>query len=539
MYPEEDPEQPIRQLWLLSVAFVMAVLSPVLLVALVPDGGRSGAWTVTLAIMVWSGFRTAWIISRGKPYLFEFMFWLFVYIFFGLAATVQIRGGDIASTTPDVLSDMDWPTSLFLLGSLVTFEVGRLLVRRPDDGEQVGEQVGADRDVGAPQRINRKVAWVLLILGLLMNAYYVQQTGLSSIFQSRYARQEARTVGFADASTAAIVSNLAWIPLLVAAGAFAYLRKERRAQGLSGRYGILVLVAVAGVLLIINPISGARFTSGTVLFALLCYTGIFRTVARVRLSLAGIIVAFLFLFPIADAFRTDSVNISRNGFFDEYAGNGDYDAFWQVANTLSYIASEGITWGRQALGVVLFWLPRSVWADKPTDTGILLADFRGYSFTNLSSPLWAEAAINGGVVFALLLMAGFGAGLVSLDRRLPRAFSTGGTAAIVGAILPAYMIILLRGSLLQASGALFVMLASFAFLGVGSKRLDDHDQVVESFDVSESSAGLTRVLPPGPDGARPPRYASMQFDPHYDAPAGPARSASPIRDQGGYESGST
>ena len=133
-------------------------------------------------------------------------------------------------------------------------------------------------------------------------------------------------------------------------------------------------------------------------------------------------------------------------------------------------------------------------------------------------------------------IAAFARGLADFNVEI---LSTGGTAAIVGAILPAYMIILLRGSLLQASGALFVMLASFAFLGVGSKRLDDHDQVVESFDVSESSAGLTRVLPPGPDGARPPRYASMQFDPHYDAPAGPARSASPIRDQGGDESGST
>ena len=455
-------QQGTRQLWFLGIAFVMSVFMPILLVAAVDDGGRSTAWIITLAISVWSGLRLAWIISRGKPYLFEFMFWLFVYIFFGLAASVQIRSGVVATTTPDVLPEMDWPTSLFLLGSLVMFELGRLLVRRP-----------ADQSEDTPTRIrqiNKNVAWALLFFGLLMNAYYVSQQGIGSFFQDRYSRQAARDVSFADPTVAAIVQALAWIPLLVAAGAFAYLRKQRRAQGLSGRYGLLVLFAAAGVVLVVNPISGARFTAGTVMFALVCYLGIFKTPTLVRLSLSGIIVAFLFLFPILDVFRTVSGTADRPGFFDEYAGNADYDAFWQVANTLSYISVEGITWGRQALGVLFFWVPRSIWPDKPVDTGILLANFKGYSFTNLSSPLWAEFAINFGVVCTLLIMVGFGAGMVKLDLRLPRAFAVGGTAAIIGAILPAYMIILLRGSLLQASGGLFVMLASMTLLGVGGQE---------------------------------------------------------------------
>ena len=461
----EHLQQGTKQLWFLLVAFVLSVLMPILLVAEVDDGGRSSAWTVTLAICVWSGLRLAWIISQGKPYLFEFMFWLYVYIFFGLAASVQILGGDIASTTPDIAPEMDWPTALFLLGSLFTFEIGRLLVRRAAPG--------AEHTVGGTRQINKRVAWILLILGLLMNVYFVSQSGLASFFQDRYTRQAARASGFADPTVAAVVGALAWIPLLVAAGAFVYLRKQRKAQGLSGRYGPLVLIAAVGVLVVVNPISGARFTAGTVMFALVCYLGIFRTQRMVRLSLSGIIVAFLFLFPALDAFRTATGTVARAGFFDEYAGNADYDSVWQVANTLSYISSEGITWGRQALGVLTFWLPRSIWPDKPIDTGILLANFRGYSFTNLSAPLWAEFAINVGVICTLLVMIGFGAAIVVLDLRLPRAFAIGGTAAVIGAILPAYMIILLRGSLLQASGGLFVMIASMAFLGAGSNKRTD------------------------------------------------------------------
>src|SRR6478609_11023575 len=134
----DHQHQGTRQLWFLTVAFVLSLLMPILLVAQVPDGGRSSAWVITLAICVWSGLRLAWIIAQGKPYLFEFMFWLFVYIFFGLAATVQIRSGEIASTTPDMVPDLDWPTVLFLLGSLLAFEIGRLFVRRPGDGTQDG-----------------------------------------------------------------------------------------------------------------------------------------------------------------------------------------------------------------------------------------------------------------------------------------------------------------------------------------------------------------------------------------------------------------
>src|SRR6478752_216858 len=166
----DHQQQGTRQLWFLTVAFVMSLLMPILLVAQVPDGGRSSAWMITLVICVWSGLRLAWIISQGKPYLFEFMFWLFVYIFFGLAASVQIRSGDIASTTSDMTPDLDWPTVLFLLGSLLTFESGRLLVRRPAAGS-------LDNAAGAT-RINKKVAWILLILGLMMNVYFVSQSGI-------------------------------------------------------------------------------------------------------------------------------------------------------------------------------------------------------------------------------------------------------------------------------------------------------------------------------------------------------------------------
>jgi len=154
----------------------------------------------------------------------------------------------------------------------------------------------------------------------------------------------------------------------------------------------------------------------------------------------------------------------RNGFFGEYEGNPDYDAFWQVANAFSYGLDGLIEPGRQALGSVLFWVPRGVWPDKPVDTGILLAQYRGYSFQNLSAPLWAEFLVNGGISVLIVGFLLLGYSLRVMDSRLLPAFNAAGYWAIVGAIFPVYMTILLRGSLLQATGVVAVALACLLFV---------------------------------------------------------------------------
>lgn len=452
-----------RAVWFFVSGTVLALIVPVLLVVQVSNDGRSGAWWVTLLICTWSGFRLAWIIGRGRPALFEFFFWLYVYVFFGLAATVQFRSGDFSSTTPGMSPAVEFPTALLIAGSLVAFEFGRLVVR--------GRSSAAPAMVSHPRGIKPGATWLLLVLGLLFMAFYVSKLGVASFFQSRDTRATARSDSFSDASTGAVVEALSWIPLLVAAGAFAWRRRARKAVGLSGRFGLVALAAAACVLVVVNPISGARFTSGTVLFALVSYTGIFRSVRRVRFALAGLVFAFLFLFPIADAFRGATVKVSRGGFFLEYAGNPDYDSVWQIANSVTYVTIRSITWGGQFIGVILFWVPRSIWAAKPTDTGILLANFRGYTVTNLSAPIWAEAVTNGGRTFAVIVLAGMGYLFLKLDRRLGVSLLSGGVGAVAGAIFPAYMIILLRGSLLQASGGFFVMAGSLLLIGSGGKQL--------------------------------------------------------------------
>src|SRR5690606_10863669 len=121
------------------------------------------------------------------------------------------------------------------------------------------------------------------------------------------------------------------------------------------------------------------------------------------------------------------------GFFGEYMSNPDYDAFWQVANAFSYWIDGLVQPLHQLSGSVFFWVPRALWPDKPTDTGILLANYRGYSMDNLSAPLWAELIVNGGVLALALGFVAVGIALRVMDTRLLASFSAGGFWAIVGA----------------------------------------------------------------------------------------------------------
>ena len=83
-----------------------------------------------------------------------------------------------------------------------------------------------------------------------------------------------------------------------------------------------------------------------------------------------------------------------------------YDAFSNVLATLEYVEINGISFGYQLLGVILFFIPRSIWVSKPTSTGELIGEYlmnttpRDYS--NLSNAIVSEGYINLGIIGVVL-----------------------------------------------------------------------------------------------------------------------------------------
>lgn len=444
-------------------ATILAVLVPAALVVQVPDTGRSSAWVLTLALTAYSGARLAHRIIDGRPLLFDFIFWLFVYLFMGIAPTVQIRSGEISTTTPGMDPALDGRTALLVWCGVLCYEIGRNLWRMSLSRRPTIEHSSLPAAPALDVIPGRAV--ILTLVGVVAATYYVSRVGVGTLFINRYDSFTLRTQAIPDLATRSVISAMATYPLLIASGVYILVWRAKALGAASGRYLPLLLVTVPPLLILVNPISGARYEVGTIGFAMIVFLGSMATRARARWSMVGVLVAFVFIFPIADAFRSKTVNVTRNGFFGEYLANPDYDAFWQIGNAASLVADGMVAPFRQALGVAFFWVPRGVWPTKPQDTGILLADYRGYSFGNLSAPLWAEFLVNGGVA---LLVVGFiltGWLIWTLDRRASVGMLAGGQFwVLIGGVFPFYMVILLRGSLLQATGTLVVAASCAAFV---------------------------------------------------------------------------
>ncbi|WP_157497429.1 hypothetical protein [Leifsonia sp. Leaf264] len=428
----------------------LVVVVPALILA-EGNSGRSSAWLVTMLILAISGTRLAVLIASGQRRMFEFIFWVFCYVFFGLAPSVQLRSGDMPTTTQDLDPVLDLPTAVLALVGVLSFAIGFAIAARMRDPR---ERAHADS-------VNVTRLTILTVVSLASAAYYVGKIGVGVLLSSRAEFAAVENEIWPDPATDALIAAVSAFPIVVAAhGWWSVARVSERKQ--LPRLIAIVLTTIS--LAVTNPISSARYHFGVVWGSFLGPAGAYATRRRTSLTMVGIVLGLLFLFPIADLFRRqDVVNASRSSFLSEYAGNGDYDAFGQLSNALLYTATMPFEFARQFLGVVLFWVPRSLWADKPGGTGVVLAEFRGYRFTNLSAPIWAEMLLSFGLIGVVVASILFGILLGRLDKRFLHG-GMSGVNAIAGSVLPFYLLILMRGSLLQATGILIVLIGSMLFI---------------------------------------------------------------------------
>ena len=240
--------------------------------------------------------------------------------------------------------------------------------------------------------------------------------------------------------------------------------------GGSGRWPLVTLLIVAATLLLINPISSARYSFGTVAFGLILVTLLPLRLTVYRFLLLGTSSVIIFAFQVFNRFRFDDSTASGAITLDPYAQlrHGDYDAFQQTAHAVEFVQATGFHPG-QLLGPLVFWVPRVWWPEKPYDTGIVLAAFKGFNFKNLSAPIPAELYVAGGV--ALVALGGFlmGYAWLRMDQHLTR-FGATGFIGLVVPILAVYQFILLRGSLLQAMAAAHGYLGAVVVRDLASLR---------------------------------------------------------------------
>ncbi|WP_426120427.1 O-antigen polymerase [Kocuria sp. LHG3120] len=438
-------------MWIIS-ALVLCIVIPLLLHNATggPSNQRNPWWAT--AIIVTSGLAySAVIASRGRQ-LFGMVLWLFTYIFMGMAPYVQFRLDVLPGTTPEVDQDLYPAAGALVIVASLAVMAGAILARRRPAGTSM-RQLRVD-----PTRAN-----ILTLFALAVFAYYGSTIGFGSFLLSRSELSAIRESAWGASPLRVILTGGQNMLLLV--GFIAQMTVRQQAK-LAGRKPQWLLPLINGVVLIyaVNPVSSARYVVGTVILAMLATFGAYATLQRFRMMAVASVAGMLFIFPLADLFRRSTdVSVQVEGPIRALT-SGDFDAFAQLTNTLSYVGSNGLSWGGQILGALLFWVPRSIWPSKPQDTGVVLAEAMGYRFTNLSSPIWSELFIDFGWVGVILGMGVLGYLFMRWDVRTDLYLATSRVPPVVVSATAFYLLIVLRGSLLNAVSYLLVILLAAWFV---------------------------------------------------------------------------
>ncbi len=178
-----------------------------------------------------------------------------------------------------------------------------------------------------------------------------------------------------------------------------------------GKIKNMQLVLVLLLSFIANfPLAVPRYWAATFYIALLliCVARyLSKRIYWFRICLVG---SILIVFPLLSIVRysKDEITHRFNGIRDVFSlsfSYGDFDAYASFCSTINYVHEHGITWGKQLLTVLLFFIPRSIWNNKSVGSGALVNQLKGSDFTNFCSPIFAEGYINFGVIGAVLFIA--------------------------------------------------------------------------------------------------------------------------------------
>ena len=238
-------------------------------------------------------------------------------------------------------------------------------------------------------------------LSFLCAFYIIYKVGITNLFS-----RSTNSLGIANGSIAMIIdTSFRAFPIITFSIHYVYKEVKKKYYSKS-KIIVLFLIGV----LINFPTGLPRFQMAAIYIGMLI---ILRRVFKNKYTFKYILLfGLLFIFPLINIFRNNSLvdiinlNIVLPNPSEDFL-KGDFDTYSMLARAIIYTTSYGITWGRQLLGNVLFFLPRSFWGDKPVGSGVTIAEKLGWSFTNVSCPYIGEGIINFGmfgvVIFSIVL----------------------------------------------------------------------------------------------------------------------------------------
>lgn len=344
--------------------------------------------TIVITFLVIGLISIIGIISDKNFYSINLMHWLFIYIFIFNAGIIQY----LKNCFPwgAILDDsLVLKTNLIIIFWCVFYYISY-------NFKNFSHKTIFNKEI----YIRNK--FFLVIITIIIGLFFIKYIGFYNLF----ARSEAGTQIQEYSQSTVLIVNIfvRAIPTIV----LAYLLKEKKFNKKNNNLAIIIIFILN---LIVNfPTGTARYWAASIYLGL--YVIIKPQENNKFFFCILFISVFLVAFPLLNEFRNSTFSevlnngVKLNNFIDFFLA-GDFDAYSMICRSYEVISIAGSTHGKQLLGAILFFVPRSIWIDKPIGSGAAIASYQGQVFTNISCPLIGEGIVNFGIagvaIFAIIV----------------------------------------------------------------------------------------------------------------------------------------
>lgn len=219
---------------------------------------------------------------------------------------------------------------------------------------------------------------------------------------------------------------------------------------------LFFILAVATIF----PMGVPRFFAAALYIPLLLI--LFPILSRKNLFSIIFVLGLLIIFPFLDKFRGFERDEKLElGFDFKMFNSGHFDSYQNFANI---VVGDIVTYGQQLIGVIFFWVPRSIWPTKPVGSGTLLANKLNLVWDNISANFFAEGYINFGYPGILLFIVVIALYSAKLDKKYWSGGYMDNSFKIIYMILNGMIFFMLRGDLLSSTAFTVGFLGSYIII---------------------------------------------------------------------------